>query len=196
MPKKKKKIISLEVSEPNSTWNYSTGRTLTNFICFEDDAPKIIMEMDKRETWKHERDYEAQVKAILAPSGTRNFSNTFFTDEVYVEEVKLPSSIRPSVPYIYKVYDYTGDKLTTDYCTQKEAIAHITKRIKTKYATVSHNGESERIEYDPHVLSKSLDELEADTTQFVIEPASRPGANANPIIIAIFKNCLSRKSCD
>ena len=190
MPRKKKKIISLEVAEPNSTWDYSTGRTLTNFICNDEDAPKKVMEMDRRETWKHERGYDDQVKAILSPMGTRNFSNVFFTDEVCVEEVKLPSTVRPSTPYIYKVYDYTGGRITTEYGTPKDIIAYITKKIKTKYVMVSHNGKSERMEYVPKTLSDILGELENDTSQLEIEPIGRSGVTNNPIMVSIFKNCL------
>ena len=82
MPKKKKKVVSLEVIEANSKWDYRPARILRNFICKEEDAEKTVQDMDTKEIWKHEEGYLKQVKAILAPEGTRNASTVFFTDDV------------------------------------------------------------------------------------------------------------------
>lgn len=190
MPKKKRKILSLEVLEPNSTWDYSEFKVLKNFICDVDDAEKTVQEMDIREYWKHEMDYVKQVKAILSAPGTRNASTTFFGDDVAVEEVKLPASVKASTKYIYKVYDYYGDKLNTEYGTQKDAVACITKRIKTKYAYVTHNGSVSKIEYSPKAVAEILDGLEETTSQLEIESVGRSGMTSDPVIVTIFKNAL------
>ena len=66
MPRKKEKILSLEVIEPNSTWDYRETKVLNNFICKKDDAEKTIVDMDRREYWKHETSFKDQVKSILS----------------------------------------------------------------------------------------------------------------------------------
>ena len=42
MPRKKEKILSLEVGEPNSTWDCSNAKILKNFICKKDDVPSSV----------------------------------------------------------------------------------------------------------------------------------------------------------
>ena len=190
MPRKKRKIMSLEVLEPNSTWDYSAFKVLNNFICDADDAEKTVQEMDRREFWKHEPDYKNQMKGILSAPGTRYASNSFFDDDVRVEEVKLPASVKPSTKYVYKVYDYFGEKVSTEYGTQKDAIACIGKRIKTKYAYVTYNGTGTRIEYSPKKVADILNGLEETTSQFQIESIGRSGMTSDPIIVTIFKNEL------
>ena len=188
MPKKKRKIMSLEVLEPNSTWDYSAFKVLNNFICDAEDAEKTIQEMDIREYWKHETTYKDQMKGILSTPGTRNASTVFFGDDVRIEEVKLPSTVKSSTKYVYKVYDYVGDKVNVEYGTQKDAIAVISKRIKTKYAYVTHNGEVTRIEYSPKTVAGILDGLEETTSQLEIESVGRSGMTSDPVIVSIFKN--------
>ena len=190
MPRKKEKILSLEVIEPNSTWDYREVKILTNFICKADDAERTIQDMDRREYWKHEKNYGPEVKAILAQPGTRNASTVFFTDDVNVEEVKLPTSIKSGTKYIYKVYDYCGDKLNTEYGTQKDILAYIGKKVKTKYAYVTYNGRGGRIEYSPKAVTGILNELEKTTSQFEIEPIGRSGITDGTILVTMFKNCL------
>lgn len=191
MPKKKKKIVSLEVLEANSTWDYRKMKVLRNFVCNEEDAEKLVSEMDIRETWKHETGYQKKVKAILAPDGTRNASTVFYGDDVSYEEVKLPASVKPGTKYIYKIYDYTGDKLNTEYGTQKEIVAHISKRIKTKYAYVMYNGEANKIEYSPKTVVDVLNELEKTTSQFSIEPLGRSGSTEDLMLVSIFENKIN-----
>ena len=190
MPRKKEKIVSLEVIEPNSTWDYRPMKVLNNFICKADDAEKTVQEMDRREFWKHEPTYTSQVKAILAPAGTRNSSSVFFGDDVNVEEVKLPASLKTIPAYVYKIYDYTGEKCTTEYGTQKDVLAYISKKVKTKYAYVTYNGQSSRIEYSPKVVTDILKELAETTSQFEIEPVGRSGNTDTMIIVTTFKNCV------
>lgn len=190
MPRKKEKILSLEVIEPNSTWDYRPMKVLNNFICKADDAEKTIQEMDRREYWKHEESYTSQVKAILAPAGTRNSSTVFFGDDVNVEEVKLPASLKTLPSYIYKIYDYTGEKCTTEYGSQKDVLAYISKKVKTKYAYVTYNGQSSRIEYSPKAVTDILKELAETTSQFEIEPVGRSGNTDTMIIVSTFKNCV------
>lgn len=188
MPKKKEKIVSLEVIETNSLWDYRNSRILQNFICKKDDAEKTVADMDLKDYWKHEKNYANEVKAILAAPGTRNSSSVFFTQDVNVEEVKLPVSVKASTKYVYKVYDYLGDKLNTEYGTQKDIVSYIGKRVKTKYAYVTYNGKSRRIEYSPKAVTEILDGLEDTTSQFEIEPIVRSGATEGTILVSIFKN--------
>jgi hypothetical protein len=190
MPRKKEKIVSLEVIETNAMWDYRESKALTNFICKADDAEKTIQEMDRQELWKHEESFKDQVKAILAPAGTRNASSVFFTDDVNVEEVKLPASVKGSPKYIYKIYDYSGDKVKTDYGTQKDILAYLSKKIKTKYAYVSYNGKSGKIEYSPKAVANILGELEETTTQLTIEPYGRSGSTDDMMFVTMFKNCI------
>lgn len=190
MPRKKEKIVSLEVIEANSTWDYRPTRVLSNFICKADDAEKTVQDMDLREYWKHEPTYVSQVKAILAPAGTRNASSVFFNDDVNVEEIKLPASVKVGTKYVYKIYDYSGDRVSTEYGTQKEALAYISKKIKTKYAYVTYNGTSKRIEYSPKAVTTIFNELEETTSQLSIESIGRSGATDNNVMVSIFKNCI------
>ena len=190
MPRKKEKILSLEVSEVNSTWDYRGSRILTNFICKADDAERTIQDMDRKEYWKHEKDYTSETKAILAQPGTRNASNVFFTDDVNVEEVKLPATVKTGMKYVYKIYDYSGDKVNTEYGTQKDILAYISKRIKTKYAYVTYNGKSSKIEYTPKAVIEILSDLEETTSQFEIEPVGRSGVTGDMIFVTTFKNCI------
>ena len=190
MPRKKEKILSLEVAEVNSMWDYRPARILTNFICKADDAERTIQDMDRKECWKHEKNYTSAVKSILAQPGTRNASNVFYTDEVHVEEVKLPATVKAGTKFIYKVYDYSGDKVSTEYGTQKDILAYIGKRIKTKYAYVTYNGKSGKIEYTPKAVTEILDGLEESTSQFEIEPVGRSGVTGDMIFITTFKNCI------
>ena len=101
MPRKKEKILSLEVIETNSTWDYRETKVLNNFICKKDDAEKTVVDMDRREFWKHEASFKDQVKSILSDPGTRNHSDVFFNDDVNVEEVKLPASVKAGTKYVY-----------------------------------------------------------------------------------------------
>ena len=190
MPRKKEKILSLEVVETNSTWDYRPARILTNFICKADDAEQTIQDMDRKEYWKHEKDYTSQMKAILAQPGTRNASTVFFTDDVNVEEVKLPATIKAGTKYVYKIYDYSGDKVSIEYGTQKDILGYISKKIKTKYAYVTYNGQVEKIEYAPKNVAAILNELEKTTSQFEIEAYGRSGFTDSSIIVSIFKNCI------
>lgn len=190
MPKKKEKIISVEVIEVNSTWDYRNTKILNNFICKKDDAEKMVAEMDRQELWKHERKYDEEVKSILAAPGTRNASSVFFTQDVSVEEPKLPSSVKPGTKYIYKVYDYFDGKLNTEYGTQKDILGYIGKKIKTKYVYVTRNGVEDRIEYSQKAIADIFDELEETTSQLEIVPAGRSGATNDSIIVSIFKNCM------
>ncbi len=105
-----------------------------------------------------------------------------------VEEVKLPTSVKTGTKYIYKVYDYSDDKVNTEYGTQKDAISFINKRVKTKYAYVTYNGQTEKIEYDAKTVTGILNELEETTSQFEIEPISRSGNTDETILVSIFKN--------
>ena len=188
MPRKKKKIVSLEVLEVNSIWDYRNTKILHNFICNEDDAENMVQKMDVREFWRSEKDYEKQVKAILAPSGTRNASSQFYSDDISYEEVSLPASVKPGTKYIYKVYDYCGEKLNTEYGTQKDAVAYLSKKIKTKNAYVSYHGKNEKIEYTPKAVIDILNDLEETTSQFAIEPVGRSGSTEEIIILSNFKN--------
>ena len=190
MLRKKEKILSLEVAEVNSTWDYRAGKSLSNFVCKAEDAERTIQDLDCREHWKHEKNYNAEVRSILAQPGTRNASNVFYNDEVNVEEVKLPASVKTGTKYIYKVYDYSGDKLNTEYGTQKDALAYISKKIKTKYVYVTYNGESSKIEYTPKAVTDILNELEETTSQFQIEPLGRSGGTGDMIFVTTFKNCI------
>jgi len=190
MPRKKQKIVALEVVEANSKWDYRPARVLTNFICKEEDAEKTVQEMDRLEFWKHEPDYTSQVKAILAPAGTRNASTVFYNDDVNVEEIKLPSSVKGGTKYIYKVYDYSSDRVQTEFGTQKDALAYISKKIKTKYAYVNYNGETRKIEYTAKAVTEILNGLEETTSQFGIESVGRSGNTDNNILVSIFKNCV------
>lgn len=190
MPRKKEKILSLEVIEPNSTWDYRETKVLNNFICKKDDAEKTIVDMDRREYWKHETGYKDEVKSILSDPGTRNHSDVFFGDDVNVEEVNLPASVKAGTKCVYKIYDYSGERVSTEYGTQKEILAYISKKIKTKYAYVTYNGSSQRIEYSPKVVTDILNELEKTTSQFEIESVGRSGMTDNSLLITIFKNCI------
>lgn len=190
MPRKKVKIVSLEVTEPNSTWDYRSNKLLNNFVCKQEDTEKALFDMDRKECWRKEKKYADEVKAVLAAPGTRNARNSFFTDSISMEEIKLPTSVKGDTKYIYKFYDYSGENLTTDYGTQKDIISHISKRIKTKYAYVNYNGQEEKIEYSPKTVANILSGLEETTSQFEIEPFGRSGSTEDSIIVAIFKNCL------
>ena len=190
MPRKKEKILSLEVGEPNSTWDYSNAKILKNFICKKDDAENVIADMDQREYWKHEKNYSEEVKSMLAAPGTRNASNVFFREDVNVEEVKLPASVKPGTKYVYKIYDYSNDKVNSEYGTQKDIVAYINKKIKTKYAYVMYKGTANKIEYSPKAVTDILNELEETTSQFEIESVGRSGMTDNTLIVSIFKNCL------
>ena len=188
MPRKVEKIVSLEVIEPNSTWDYRETKVLNNFICKKDDVERVIQDMDRRDYWKHKKGYTEEVKAILAPAGTRNASSVFFDDDVNVEEIKLPPNVKDNTKYIYKVYDYAGEKLNTEYGTQKDAVACISKKIKTKYAYVTYNGETRRIECTPKAVADILTGLEETTSQFEIESVSRSGNTSDAVLVTIFKN--------
>ena len=190
MPRKKEKILSLEVIEPNSTWDYRETKVLTNFICKKDDAEKTIVDMDRKEYWKHETGYKDQVKSILADPGTRNASDVFFHDDVNVEEVKLPASIKTGVKYVYKIYDYSNERVSTEYGTQKEILAYLSKKIKTKYVYVTYNGSGQRIEYSPKTVASILNELEITTSQFSVEPIGRSGVTDGSFLVTMFKNCV------
>lgn len=190
MPRKKKKIVSMEVLEINSMWDYRNSKALRNFVCYEEDVEDTVKEMDTKETWKHEKDYEKQLKRVLAPSGTRNASNSLYSDDVAYEEVKLPSTIKPATKYIYKVYDYCDGKVSSEYGTQKDALAYINKKIKTKSAYVSYNGRNGRIEYSQKAVGEILGWLEDTTSQFSIEPLGRSGDTGEMILVSIFKNRL------
>lgn len=190
MPRKKEKILSLEVGEPNSTWDYSNAKILKNFICKKNDAENVIADMDQREYWKHEKNYSEEVKSMLAAPGTRNASNVFFREDVNVEEVKLPASVKPGTKYVYKIYDYSNDKVNSEYGTQKDIVAYINKKIKTKYAYVMYKGTANKIEYNPKAVTDILNELEETTSQFEIESVGRSGMTDNTLIVSIFKNCL------
>ena len=190
MPRKKEKILSLEVIEPNSTWDYRETKILNNFICKKDDAEKTIVDMDLKEYWKHESGYKDQIKSVLADSGTRNASDVFFHDDVNVEEVKLPSSVKAGTKYVYKIYDYSGERVSTEYGTQKEILAYLSKKIKTKYAYVTYNGSSQRIEYSPKAVTDIFNELEKTTSQFAIEPIGRSATTDSSFLVTMFKNCI------
>ena len=191
MPRKKKKIVSLEVLEINAMWDYRGMKVLRNFVCNEEDAEKLLPEMDVREIWKHEADYQKQVKAILAPIGTRNASTVFYGDDISYEEAKLPASVKPGTKYIYKIYDYSGNKLNTEYGTQKDIVAYISKKIKTKYAYVIYNGKADKIEYSPKAVIDVLNGLEKTTSQFSIEPLARSGSTEDLLLVSIFENHIS-----
>ena len=188
MPKRKKKVITLEVLEPNSTWDYRESRILNNFVCTEDGIDKAMIASDKGEYWKHEKNYVKEKTSIFAKKGTRGASDVFFTDSVAVEETKLPSSIKSGTKYVYKVYDYFDDKLNTEIGTQKDIVSYITKKIKTKYALVNYNGQDQKIEYAPKAITGILDGLEETTSQFTIEPYGRSGNTGDVIMVSIFKN--------
>ena len=190
MPKKKERMLALEVVEINPTWDYRQSKILQNFVCKKDEAEKVIADMDLQEYWKHEKKYGDEVKAILAAPGTRNASNVFFHDEVIVEEPKFPSSIKPGTKYVYKIYDYFEDRAHTEYGTQKDIVAYINKKIKTKYAYVSYNGTGCKIEYSPKSVTDILNELEKTTSQFIIEPLGRSGTTDDSMVVSIFKNCV------
>ena len=190
MPRKKKKVVSLEVIEINSAWDYRQVKILDNFVCYHDDAEQTIQEMDKRDFWKHESSYKNQVKSILAAKGTRGASDVFFGDDVNVEEINLPETVKAGTKFIYKYYDYTGGKLKTEYGTQKDILAYLSKKIKTKYIYVAYNGTNEKIEFTTKAVGNILDELEKTTSQFEIEPVGRSGGVEDPILVSIFKNNL------
>ena len=191
MPRKKEQVLSVEVVETNSTWDYRDTRILKNFICKKSEAEKVIVDMDLRDTWKHEAKFSDNVKAILADPGTRNASSVFFTDDVNVEEVKLPLSMKTIPKYVYKIYDYTGEKCTTEYGTQKDVLAYLSKKIKTKYAYVTYNGTGGKIEYSPKTVANILNELEKTTSQLMIEPYGRSGSTEDSMLVVMFKNCIN-----
>ncbi len=190
MPRKKERIVSLEVIEPNSTWDYRKTRLLSNFICAQGDAEKAVRDADLRDARKNMADYDEEVRAILAPAGTRNHSDVFYTDDVNVEEVKLPASVKPSTKYVYKVYDYTGDRSVTEYGTQKDALAYIAKKIRTKHALVTYNGVSGKVENTAKNITTIMNEIEKTTSQLAIEPVGRSGVTEDSILVSVFKNLL------
>ena len=180
--------MSLEVAEVNSTWDYRKSRKLYNFICNEGDVEGIVREMRKNEYWIKDSSFDSQLKAILAPQGTRNSSNYFFGDDVAVEEIKLQTPPKPSMKYFYKIHDYSNEKLSYEYGTPKDIIAYISKKVKTKYAEVSYNGKTEKIENTSANIAEILDELEITTSQFYIEPVGRSEMNNVMILVSIFNN--------
>ena len=190
MPRKKKKLISLEVVETNSLWDYRNSRVLTNFICNEEDAEKTFQKMDRKELWKHEADYMKQVKSVLAPAGTRNASSIFFTDDVSVEEVKLPASMKTVPGYVYKVYDYSAEKVVTEYGSQKDIISYLSKKIKVKNVIALADGETRKVECSPKSLASVLGGLEETTSQVSFEPVGRSGCTGDIYIVSVFKNCI------
>lgn len=190
MPRKKEQVLSVEVVETNATWDYRDTRILKNFICKKSEAEKVIVDMDLRDTWKHEAKFSDNVKAILADPGTRNASSVFFTDDVNVEEVKLPLSMKTVPPFVYKIYDYTGEKCSTEYGTQRDVLTYLSKKIKTKYAYTTYNGKTSRIEFSTKAVAEILNALSETTSQFEIEPAGRSGVTDTMIIVSQFKNCL------
>lgn len=187
MPRKKETLISLEVGEPNATWDYRKTKILKNFICKKDDAEKVVADMDMKEYWKHEKNYSEEVKSILATPGTRGASSVFFHEDVNVEEIKLPASVKPSTKYVYKIYDYSGGKVSTEYGTQKDILSYITKKIKTKYVYVTYNGNTDKVEYSPNGLTDILNGQEKTTSQIEIEPMCRSGMPDTTLIVAIFE---------
>ena len=193
MPRKKEKIISLEVIEPNSTWSYIKERPFYNFICKKDEAEDILKTQDRRGLTGNMKQYESEVKSILAPSGTRNSSSVFFGNEVGVEEVSLSPKTLTGAKYVYKIYDYTGEKMHTEYGVQKEAIAYITKRIRSKYAYITHDGIEERIEYNPKQISELLTGLEFTTSQLEIAPSGRTGPTNDILLVSVFRNLVMKE---
>lgn len=190
MPRKKERIVSLEVAEPSSTWDYRKSKSLTNFVCKASEAERVIREMDLKERWKEGEGYAGEVRSILADPGTRNASSVFFGDDVNVEEVRLPASVKPSSGYVYKVYDYFGERTTTEYGTRRDVLAYLAKRVRTKYMYVSYNGQSARVEYSPKVLAEILDNLDKTTSQLEVEPTGRSGCTEDMILVSIFKNMI------
>lgn len=191
MPRKKNKILSLEVAEINAQWDYSNRKNLKNFICNQEDAEETVKKMDRKELWRQEKNYSSQVSAILAPRGTRNSSNVFYGDEVNIEEVKLPKTVKPNTEYVYKLYDYFGEKLNAEYGTQRDIVSYISKRVKTKYAIATYNGKCRKIENTQKAVIDILSTLESTTSQFGIEPISRStGDTEDIIIVSIFQNCV------
>ena len=188
MPRKKDKFLAVEVLETNSTWDYRPSRIIYNFICRKDDAEKVITDMDIYERWKHDKKYTDEVKSILAAPGTRNASNVFFNNEVAVEEVKVPKTVKASDKFIYKVYDYTDGKLSSEYGSKKDVLSYLSKKIKTKYAYTAYNGSEKRIEYSTKVITDILAELEDTTSNLEIEPLARSGNTDCTIFVSIFKN--------
>ena len=62
--------------------------------------------------------------------------------------------------------------------------------VKSKYAYVTYNGQTRKIEYSPKTVAGILDELAKDTSQFEIEPVGRSGVTDTMILVTTFKNCV------
>ena len=80
--------------------------------------------------------------------------------------------------------------MNSEYGTQKDILAYIGKKIKTKYAYAIYKGTMNKIEYSPKAVTDILNGLEETTSQFEIESVGRSGMTDNMLIVTIFKNCI------
>ena len=112
------------------------------------------------------------------------------TDLVSLLPVTLEKTVKTTTPYIYGMLDYGQARASEVFCTRKEVLQYIQKKIKTKNVVMHYNGITERGELDTEHIDAILDGLESDTIDFDILPLGRGDTEGDIILVTVYKNCM------
>lgn len=191
MARRKERIMAFDTLCPDTLHN-SSERVCRNFVCFESKVRQCLESEDRKESWKQDPGRKREFDTITGyQTDARGGIGNLGTNLVCLTQAVLEKTVKASTPYIYKVTDYTTAKTQEIFCTRKDALDIIQKKIKSKNAVMHYNGNVERGEVDiPHINSL-LSTLEPDTVDFDICSVGRNNTEGEMILLTIYKNCMS-----
>ena len=190
MARKKDKVMAFDTLQPDSL-RIPSGRVCRNFICYESKVKDCLVEEDIEESWKHDAGRTKEFDTLVgyqteARGGIGNLGN----DIISLIPVTLEKSVKPSVEYIYRIFDYGTSKNDGIYCTKKEAVQYVQRKIKSKNVRLVYGGKVEKAELDIGGIDSILSELEPETLDFGIIPLGRGDVEGDMILLTIYKNLL------
>ena len=190
MARKKERIMAFKTLQPD-TLHSPTERVCRNFICFEKNVKDCLCNEDMKDAWKHDVAIQREFDTLVGyQTELRGGLGCIGMDLVSLLPVTLEKTVKTTTPYIYSMLDYSQARASEVFCTRKEVLQYIQKKIKTKNVVMHYNGITERGELDTEHIDEIFDGLESDTIDFDILPLGRGDVEGDIILVTVYKNCM------
>lgn len=189
MPRKKQQIMAFESLQPDTL--HPNRMIVRNFISSKDTVRRYLEEEDRDGLSSMEpRIGEDFDKLLSFKTELRGGAGNIGSDDVFLEEVKLDPSVKPTTDFIWKVFDYGGSNRLLTYTCPKKAVDYVKRKIKTKIVEICYDGIKERCEFTPEKLEEIMSKVQDETIDISIIPIGRGGVENEMILMVPFKNHL------
>ena len=188
--KKKERVMAFDVLSPD-TLHPHNERVCRNFVCYEGKVSECLVNEIRRPELKNDEKTLREFKVLTGyQTEARDGLGNLGLDMVSLLPVTLESSVKTTTPYIYRTIYYGEGRPDETFCTRKDAISYIQKKIKTKNVVMHYNGMTERCELTSGYLEDLFAMLEPDTIEFDITAIGRGGIEGDSVLVTIYKNCM------